>query len=53
MNAREEGREDEMIGWRDRLNGFEFEQLWEMLENRGDRCAAVHGAAKGWTRLSV
>ena len=53
VNAREEGREDEMIGWRDWLNGLEFEQLWEMVENRGGWCPAVHGAAKSWPRLSI
>ena len=26
--------------------------LWEMVKNREDRCAAVHGVAKSWTRLS-
>ena len=27
-------------------------KLWEMVKDRGAQCAAVHGAAKSWTRLS-
>ena len=26
--------EDEMVGWLRRLNGHEFEQLWEMVKDR-------------------
>ena len=26
--------EDEMVGWHQRLNGHEFEQLWEMVKDR-------------------
>ena len=40
--------EDEMAGWHDRLNGHEFEQP----QDREARCAAIHGVAKSWTRLS-
>ena len=27
---------DEMVGWHHRLNGHEFEQLWELVEERED-----------------
>ena len=27
-------------------------KFWEMVKDRGAQCAAVHGAAKSWTRLS-
>ena len=32
-----------MVGWHHRLNGHEFEQLWEIVEDRDARGAAVHG----------
>ena len=34
------------------LDGREFEQVWEMVKDRGAWCAAVHGVAKSQTRLS-
>ena len=27
-------------------------KLWEMVKDRETQCAAIHGVAKGWTRLS-
>ena len=30
----------------------EMEQLWEMVEDRGALCAAVHGVAKNQTQVS-
>ena len=38
--------EDKMGGWHHRLNGHEFEQLWEMVKDREAWRAAVHGVAK-------
>ena len=44
--------EDEMVGWHHGLNGYEFEQTWEMVKDREPRHTAVHGVAKSQTRLS-
>ena len=41
--------EDEMAGWHHRLDGREFV---EMVMDREGCCAAIHGVAKSWTRLS-
>ena len=43
---------DEMVGWHHRLNGPEFEHLWEMVKDREAWCVTVHGVAKRRTRLS-
>ena len=44
--------EDEMVGWHHRLNGHEFEQVWEIVKDREAWHAAVHGVAKSQTQLS-
>ena len=38
--------ENEMIGWHHGLNGHEFEQIREIVKDRGTRCAAVHGVTE-------
>ena len=44
--------EDEMVGWHHRLNGHESSKLWEMVKDREDWHAAVHGVTKTQTWLS-
>ena len=40
--------EVEMVAWHHRLNGHEFKQIWEIVENREAWCDAVHGVTKSW-----
>ena len=44
--------EDEMVGWHRPSLDTNLSKLWEMVEDRGARHAAVHGVAKSWTQLS-
>ena len=44
--------EDEMVGWRHRLNGHEFEQALRVGDGREAWRAAVYGVTKSWTQLS-
>ena len=44
--------EDKMVGWHHRLNGHEFEQLWELVTDREAWRVAVHGVTKSRTWLS-
>ena len=44
--------EGEMVGWRLWLTGHELSELWEIVEARGARRAAVHGVTESQTRLS-
>ena len=32
---RRRGRENEMVGWHQRLNGVSLSKLWEIVEDRG------------------
>ena len=44
--------EDEMVEWHHRLGGREFEQALRVGDGQEAWCAAVHGVAKCWIRLS-
>ena len=41
-----------MVGLYGRLDGHEFERLWEMVKDSEAPCTAVHGVTKSRTRLS-
>ena len=43
--------EDEMVEWHQRLNGQEFEHLWDLVIDREAWVAAV-GVTKSWTQLN-
>ena len=45
--------DDEMVGWHHCPDGHEFEQALGDGEGQEAWRAAVHGAAKRWTRLSA
>ena len=38
-----------MVGWRHRLDGHGFEQVWEMVKDWEASHAAVRGVEKSWT----
>ena len=41
-----------MAGWHHQLDGHEFGELQELVMDREDWHAAIHGVAKSRTRLS-
>ena len=43
--------EDEMVGWHHQLNDMNLSKLQELVIDRVDWCAAVHGVAKSQTQL--
>ena len=43
---------EDMIRWRHRLDGYEFEQIQGDVKGREAWCVAIHGVAKSQTRLS-
>ena len=53
MKANKKGiREDEMFGWHQGFNGFEFQQALGIGDGQECWCAAVHGVAHSRTQLN-
>ena len=41
--------EDEMVGSITAAMDMSLSKLWDIVEDRGAWCAAVHGVTKSWT----